>query len=205
LTLVGVSCRRDWVQSHGESRDSLDARWLKFLERCELVPVLLPNNVPALSKLIERVRPRGLLLTGGGSISQISGEMDDRDAAEAWLLEWAEQGNVPVIGVCRGLQVLLARHGARLAKVEGHVRAEHFVEFTKGSPRHVNSFHDYACTQESILSLRIIGRTRDGVIEMIEHDELPWLGIGWHPERQDPFSPADLELFRCHFIARGLR
>lgn len=188
-----VACTTRQEAGADETRDNLDVRWHEFLESCGARALLLPNHSSAAGELMEKCDPAGLLLTGGGDIERVSGARSARDLVEELALAWAVRKARPVVGVCRGLQVLIAQDNGALQDVAGHVRTTHSISGAVPE-RRVNSFHHYG-TRAASNSYVILARAPDGVVEMIRHRSLPWIAIGWHPERQDDFDPADVALF----------
>ena len=150
----------------------------------------------------------GLLLGGGGDVDPArygaenrgSKDIDGaRDELEIALVEAAVGAGMPVLGICRGAQVLGVALGGTLVQdiateVEGagpHSEARHEVEVAEGSRLakalggrrvEVNSYHHQA---NKGLGSRVAATARaaDGVIEGIEQGEGFVLGVQWHPER----------------------
>jgi putative glutamine amidotransferase len=201
LSRVLVTQRVVVEPEHGERRDALDQRWHAFLAECGVVPVLVPNHAEAAARLASEVRFDGLLLTGGNDLGVLGGDAPERDAAEELLLERALDARVPVLGVCRGMQLLLHRSGAELGRVEGHVQARQTIRID-GVPTEVNSYHAFGCS-EVPPELEVWARADDGVVKAVRHRSLPLLGVMWHPERLAPFRAADVALFRSVFGARA--
>jgi N5-(cytidine 5'-diphosphoramidyl)-L-glutamine hydrolase len=197
MKTVAVTQRVSTVPTHGERCDYLDQGWTKFLAACGLLPVLLPNVIEAALALCEGTNIAGLVLTGGNDLAALGGDAPDRDAVENVLLDFAEQRELPVLGVCRGMQMIQQRFAIRLCRVEGHV-AQHQVIQIEGESREVNSYHHFA-TFDSRPPLDVWAAAEDGVVKAIRHSVLPITGIMWHPERFAPFSPADMALFRQVF------
>lgn len=179
--------------AHGERRDALDQRWWPFLATCGVLPVPVPNDAELAVALAERAGAAGLLLTGGNDI----GTAPERDATERRLVAWAEARGLPVLGVCRGMQMLLTLAGAALEPVTGHVAVRHAIRLGD-EPREVNSYHGLAARAVAG-ELEAWGVAEDGAVEAVRHRTRPTLGIMWHPEREEPFQAADVALFRSHF------
>lgn len=190
MKLVACTMRQDIVSDGQELRDGLDVSWHQFLGSCGACALLLPNHLATAARLIEECDPTAFLLTGGGDICSISGVRGARDDIEALIVDIARRRRKPIVGICRGLQVLMADDGASIHRVFGHTNINHPVCGTIG-PREVNSFHDYGANSLS-RNYEILARASDGTIEMARHAELPWLGVGWHPERQSSFHPEDI-------------
>jgi putative glutamine amidotransferase len=173
-----------------------------------VLPVLEPGDAePALLAL------DGLLLTGGGDVDpvrygeaavpEVYGVDPGRDAFETALVVAAAHAGLPVLGICRGAQILNVALGGTLLQhvpaVTGRDhclrdRAEELVHevritagtllaATAGSIRiGVNSLHHQAVDRVGA-GLRAVAWSDDGIIEGVESDGLGrFLGVQWHPE-----------------------
>lgn len=143
----------------------------------------------------------GLLLSGGGDLDaslfgQVrhpkAGDPDPaRDRAELALVRAFCALKKPVLGICRGIQVLNVAFGGDLIQhLDGHDGAPHLVRAKPdsrlralcGAEFSANSFHHQAVGRVGS-GLRITARAADGTVEAIEHEALPVYGVQWHPER----------------------
>ncbi|MER7516495.1 gamma-glutamyl-gamma-aminobutyrate hydrolase family protein [Streptomyces sp. NPDC126499] len=135
----------------------------------------------------------------------------ERDAHELALARAALDRGIPVLAVCRGMQVLnVALGGTLVADLPpGEVRhlspeaaptdgtADHLVTFEPGSivaglfgTRAVtNSWHHQAVDRCGA-GLVVTGRTTDGVVEAVELPDAPVLGVQWHPEWMESDDPT---------------
>ena len=177
------------------------------------VPRQFPNYEEALVRAGAVVRYAGcgledwdgLVLPGGGDIhpryygmdlEDCRGADEKRDREELALAERFLDRGKPILGICRGLQVLnVALGGTLLQHVEGHGMADgrdgfHPVDTETGSflgkiygRRYVvNTAHHQALDRLGA-GLRAVQWAGDGVVEAVEHRELPVWGVQWHPER----------------------
>ena len=187
--------------SHGERRDALDQRWAGFVLHAGFLPVPLPNRVDAVPALLEACAPAGIVLTGGNDLADYGGDAPERDATERELLARAEALGVPVLAVCRGMQLVQHLAGVRLERVEGHVCARQEI-VRDGGEVELNSYHRYG-SRDTAPELEVWARAADGVVKAVRHRSRPLLGIMWHPERLAPFHAYDFDLVRRHFAPRG--
>lgn len=168
----------------------------------------------------------GLLLTGGSDIDprfygqqpdRALGETDpERDAYELELLTLADRTGLPVLAICRGMQLVNVHRGGtliqHLAQSERHRRrdtpasaAVHPVVISAGSrlqeilgadQAQVNSRHHQAVDRLGA-GLAISARdAEDGVVEAIEDPSHTFLvAVQWHPEDQAPVDEVQRRLF----------
>lgn len=179
-----------------ENSDHLDKRWIFFMEKCEMLPILIPNNKDIFDYYISGFRCDGIILSGGGNIYSLGGNKT-RDDIETLLIEYSIKKNVPLIGVCRGMQKIQDYHGIALEKVSGNVETKQEI-FINGKIHEVNSFHDYGAFQNND-DFEVWGKGKDKVIKAIKHKKFKISGIMWHPERISPIRKFDLDFFREFF------
>jgi gamma-glutamyl-gamma-aminobutyrate hydrolase PuuD len=180
-----------------EKRDGLDQRWLPFLDACGLLPILLPNDEKMAKSLIQEIQPEGILLTGGGDLTKYGGAYPERDQVEGALLHYAMAENIPLVGICRGMQAIQNLFNVPLEGVDGHI-AEEFEILIDGKCFMVNSYHNLG-SKITVDELAVWAVARDGIIMAIRHSSHPILGIMWHPERIYPFRPDDIQLIAKFF------
>ncbi len=177
-----------------ERRDALDQNWSAFLSACGFLAVPVSNHTGRAGELWTRLNPAALVLTGGNDLIELSGDAPERDDAERALLARALAEKVPVLAICRGMQLLLRHFGVPLGPVAGHVAERHAITF-EGRRRIVNSYHRFGALQAPA-EWMVSGRSGDGVIEAVRGTRDAFLGLMWHPEREAPFAEADIDLVR---------
>lgn len=187
---VVISQRRDTVPGYNEIRDCLDIRFAKLLWEWGFLPLPLASGISNPSDYLRAISPDAIVLTGGNDI----GRAPERDALETAALDYALCNQLPVFGICRGLQMLNHYQGGQLRSISGHVAIRHTISgpLTQNSPRTVNSYHKQAVYPDTLgNNLRALAWVEDGSIEALCHTTLPWLAIMWHPERDSPLNAAD--------------
>jgi N5-(cytidine 5'-diphosphoramidyl)-L-glutamine hydrolase len=197
VKIVAITQRVAVVPEYGERRDCLDQAWPRFIAACGLLPLPLPNVVDVALAMFARAEVAGLVLTGGNDLAAVGGDAPERDLTESALLDAAESRRLPVIGVCRGMQVIQQRYAVPLRRVHGHVMPRQSIDI-EGQETEVNSYHNFGAS-ESRLPLNTWAQARDGIVKAIRHSDKPMTGIMWHPERNTPFAERDIALFRDVF------
>ncbi|MGD0300360.1 MAG: gamma-glutamyl-gamma-aminobutyrate hydrolase family protein [Bryobacteraceae bacterium] len=197
MKTVAVTQRVAVDPPHATRRDCLDQVWIKFLLECGLLPIPIPNSVEAALTICEKVS--GIVLTGGNDLTAYGGDAPDRDETESALLDLAERRDLPVLGVCRGMQMIQHRFGTRLQQVHGHVAPRQHISID-GKRVEVNSFHNFGA-MEVHPPLMTWAIADDGVIEAVKHSSSRMIGVMWHPERRQPFASDDVALFSRFFEA----
>jgi putative glutamine amidotransferase len=195
----------------------LPADYPSKVEAAGAIAVVLPPGAPA--EVLDRLD--GLVLSGGADIdpgrygaptdAATSGVRPDRDASEVALAAAALDRDVPVLAICRGMQLLAVATGGSLHQhvpdVVGHEHhrpqpgtyGSHRVRIEPGTRLHallgdsvdVNSHHHQGI--DATGEMRASGWAEDGLNEALEHPDRAFdIGVQWHPEALD-----DLRLFEA--------
>src|SRR5207247_6896934 len=119
---VAVTAPRRSVD--GRERVTLNTAYVRALERSGLVPLAVPTMIAPDRAAAALQSVRGLVLTGGEDVAPQRygasphprlGEVDaDRDAAEVALIEAARKRRLPILAICRGIQILNVALGGTL-------------------------------------------------------------------------------------------
>jgi len=176
-----------------------------------IAPLASMDDVDAILETLD-----GLVLTGGGDIDPVrygqgqhrahAAVAQPKHDADFQLAARALEFELPILGVCYGMQLLTVLHGGDLVQdlqslVKGALEhwgeppkdAEHPIRVEKGSLLHriqgcesllVNSHHHQAAGKTG--TLKVTARTEDGVVEAVEPSRPSksfLLGVQWHPER----------------------
>ncbi|WMJ81321.1 gamma-glutamyl-gamma-aminobutyrate hydrolase family protein [Clostridium sp. MB40-C1] len=198
MKLIGITQRVEFIEDYNEKRDCLDKKWSEFLLRCNLIPVILPNNIECAKNIIRSINLDGFLFTGGNNLVKYGGQEQERDNLERFCMNYAIENRLPIIGVCRGMQFIQDYFGVNLEKLHNHVAVEHEIKLGENNIV-VNSYHSWGA-KDTVSDLIVKACSKDKVIEAVKHKYYDIYGIMWHPERVSPFSESDIEFFEKAFL-----
>ncbi len=213
---VAISQRVVESPSYEESRDALAHDWMEWAQNSIPNASLfqIPNRPEELPLWFGALEPDLVVLSGGNNW----GERAERDDTERLLVEIARAKGLPIIGVCRGLQVLNKLYGGEIctdihaAAGSSHVATNHLVKIThtsfsdmsKSGFVSVNSYHDQGVLLRDLAPGLLAFALGDGdVVEGFVHVSEPILSVQWHPERNNPGSFFD-EAIVEKFLSRGV-
>lgn len=203
---IAIIQRVEFIKKRNEFCDALDQRWTELLLSINLFPIFLPNNISYVKKFIKTREINGLLISGGGSLVKYNGSSPERDEIEKIMINFSIKKNIPVLGVCRGMQSIQNYFGNKIQNIKNHVKENHTLNILDNTRigkilkqyDQVNSFHDYGSykTNKNIITLAM---SNDGIVEAIKHADRQIYGIMWHPERENPFNNVDKLFFKMVF------
>jgi len=227
--IIGVTIEK-YTNKSGTLRWAVNEAYTSAIVQAGGIPLLLANGLPrpALESFCSRVD--GILLTGGGDVETARYDGEDhpavgrpdpaRDETEITLAQICAQQKIPLLGICRGAQVLnIALGGTLYAHIpvqfssslqhdchaldDARTHLAHTVQIQPGSRLHqvvgetglpVNSLHHQGL-QRLGSDLQSTAWAPDGLVEAVELADHPFfIGVQWHPECL-PDQPATQALF----------
>ena len=199
--------------NYGELTCKLSEGYYKSIQRAGGVPVIIPplSDTDSIINTLEHID--GLLLSGGGDYNplftgedpspKLGGINNERDLPELLITQLAYNRQIPMLGICRGIQTLAIALGGKVKQdISDICKVKHSQDADRSEPTHsvaieedsilytlynnktiyVNSFHHQA-VEDGGKRFRVVGRSADGIIEAIESSEFKSImGVQWHPE-----------------------
>ena len=203
--------------NYSEQSCQLAEGYYKSVVRAGGVPVIIPPvaDTDVLINTLERLD--GLLLSGGADFNplyageepspRLGGINSERDLPELLVTQLAYNRQIPMLGICRGIQTLVMALGGKVNQdISDIAKVRHSQDADRSEPTHsvmidqdstlyniyqdqlsdgnlfVNSFHHQAVA-DSGPRFRVVAKSSDGIIEAIESREFKSiLGVQWHPE-----------------------
>mgnify|MGYP005644426075 CR=1 FL=1 len=189
---IGISLRIVSAENYDEKRDALSKDWPQFFEKLNMTLVLIPNFLTNLESYLDSIEIDGIILSGGDNV----GDFPERDSTETTLLQYGIIHDLPIFGVCRGMQMINHFFNGTIIKnlSEEHVGKPHEIKISNTRISHkfesesfsVNSFHNNII-QDKNLGKNLVSFAKtisDNTVEGIFHKEYKILGVMWHPERE---------------------
>jgi len=218
----------------------INEKLMDFVPRSAVDGVVAAGGIPVGLPYIPKeqinglvARLDGIIFTGGPDIDptfmgeepipQLGATNRNRDIFEIALVRTAVAKNIPILGICRGAQIINVALGGTVyqdlnSQFPGKV-LKHHQEAPGDQPTHfisvnhdsylfktvsdnvfVNSRHHQAI-KDVATGLNIVAEAPDGVIEGIENSDASIQGVQWHPENMWQHDSRQLELFQ-DFISR---
>ena len=199
---------------------TLAKAYYRSVELAGCVPVVLPPALDAQQIPGMLARIDALVLSGGADINPLfageepcrglHGINSERDAFELLLTRLAFDRQIPILGICRGIQTLAMALGGSIHQDIYSTGGDRLLKHSQDAPRstrthsaevapgtllakiygagrmYVNSFHHQAVNEPGP-HLKVSATAADGVVEAVESSEFkPVVGVQWHPECLEP-------------------
>ena len=190
-----ISMRQDYFHNKEELRFCIDTKLINWVLYLGFKPLLV-SDLKALNFFLKQnsLKIKGILLSGGNDINKNS----LRYTIEKRLTNISKKKNIPLLGICHGLQFINYLEGGTLKKINNHVRVYHKIKSKYDYPLKVNSFHEYGIKKLG-RNFEIIAYSEDNQIEAIKHKNYNWLGWMWHPKREKKFNKDLIKIAKSFF------
>lgn len=215
---VGFTCRQTVMEGRGNMTE-WEGEYVKYYSQFGIHPILLTPEMlegETIEPFVKELELEGFIIGGGNGVDPKLWDeerlyenrwSEPRQKLNEWVLQYAEQNSLPVLGVCTGLHVMNVYFGGRLlqnigkqmsssiihSSGDGKPHTPHEVQLigitAYGSTVMVNSYHNQGILPEMVGKELVIWATcKDGTVEALYHKKFPFVGVTWHPER-DYASP----------------
>lgn len=220
----------------GVRTHNLAVDYTQAIERAGGIPVILPLHIEDTDSLINTLD--GIVFSGGGDIDAarfnqenhetVDGIDAERDSFEIRMMETAFARDMPILAICRGVQIMNVQqggdliqdipsqtdsnkeHAQRNQKIGEHdifdeieiMAGDNPVTAAMGTGKvSINSFHHQSLGTVAD-SLEVVAKSNDGIVEMVYAPEQTYtIGTQWHPERLAAKDGKNQSLFDDLIVA----
>ena len=231
--LIGILPNIEMIEKEpfqGHERSSLNQNYILSIIKAGGIPVLLPVIEDKFIIKSQMDLIDGLMLTGGADVDPLLygeephpdlgyiNQKRDRFESDAVLIAYKQMK--PILGICRGIQIINVAFGGTLYQDLSLFDSKNKVKHSQNAEMHTathtvdlipstslyemfgklkietNTFHHQA-VKDLAPGFIINAKAKDGVVEGIEKLDYPFLvGVQWHPERMTDHDHSMLELFK---------
>ena len=169
--------------------DFLDYNWIKYFEKKNYNFYIIPNSKRNFLKISKKIKPNLIILAGGNDLFQNNKYVKNRLKVEKDLINYGISKKIPILGVCRGMQLINHFFKGKISKVKGHMRKKNRVTFKQKifSKKYIDitSYHNYGIKKKDMASkFDALATDNNENIEIFKHKKLNIFGVMWHPERE---------------------
>ena len=177
--------------------DFLDHYWLDYFSKKNYNFLLIPNSLSLAKKKLNEIKDNDLIILPGGSDLFESNKISKtRLNIEKNLINISLRKKIPLLGICRGMQLLNIFFGGKINKVKNHMKKKNKIFFEENFfPKKsliVNCYHNYGIKNKfKSKKFKTIATDKEGNLEMFRHKNKNIHGIMWHPEREKNYKKLD--------------
>jgi len=161
----------------------LDYTWYKYAKKLKfnLIGISFEVNL----KSIDLKKIDGIIFSGGNNLNSVQKKKENllRDIFEKKLFRHFKKKKVPILGVCRGMQLISQLHKIRLYKSQNHVTKGHDIVLIDKKKINVNSYHNYIIKSAPNSFIIDAKNMKDNSIEIMSYKRKQILCLMFHPER----------------------
>lgn len=203
---IAITARLIENNTYFELRNALDIRWAKLFSELNVLPIPLLTGFDFEKYINNGLYIDAIILSGGNDLNSQNPNYlsETRDKYEKNLINIALKQNIPLLGICRGMQIIGDFFNASFETRNNHISKRHKIISAKSSKyfeflnkiEEVNSFHKY-CIKDISDDFIISARSDDNSVEAIEHKNYKIFAQMWHPEREEPFNQFEIDLIKA--------
>ena len=178
--------------------DFVDHYWINYFKLKKLSFFSLPNitnyKIDLFKNKIELI-----ILPGGNDLFSKDKISKARLKIEFGLIKYGLKKKIPILGICRGMQVINLFFKGKQSRIYGHMKTRHKIffknKFFAKKILNVNSYHNFGIPIKKISNdLKVIAVDKNDNVEMFKHKKKNIYGFMWHPERNKNYKELNMIL-----------
>ena len=177
----------------------LDLDWYKYASKLKfnLIPISYKINL----SFFKKIKVDGIIFSGGNSLNKFEKKKQNllRDKFETNLFNYFKKKNLPILAVCRGMQLISDLNNTKLFKTRNHVTKGHNIILNNKKIINVNSYHTFLIKKTPSQFKVLAQHKKDKSIEAMKHKKNKILCLMFHPERKSKDQTKVNKLFKEFF------
>tara|TARA_B110000196_G_C21132864_1_gene659465 strand:+ start:1244 stop:1846 length:603 start_codon:yes stop_codon:yes gene_type:complete len=177
----------------------LDLDWYNYASKLKfnLIPLGYKMNL----SLFEKIKIDGIIFSGGNSLNKLEKKKENllRDIFETNLFNYFKKKKLPILMVCRGMQLISHLNNTKIFKTKNHVTKSHDIILDNNEIINVNSYHNYLIRKIPDQFISLAQHKKDKSIEAMKHKKNKILCLMFHPERHSKDQTKVNKLFKKFF------
>ncbi len=193
---MSIIISSNYKKHHKTYIDFIDHYWINYFKLKKISFFLIPN-IDNYKENFSKNQIRLVILPGGNDLCSKDKISKIRLKVEFKLIKYALKNDIPILGICRGMQVINLFFKGKQNKIYGHMRTNHQIYFEKKifgkKLMYVNSFHNFGIPLKKMSNkFDVIALDGDKNVEIFKHKRKKILGLMWHPERNKTYNQLNL-------------
>ena len=169
--------------------DFIDHNWISYFDKKKIKFTIIPNSTSFDLSHISKKNIKLIILPGGNDLFSKIYLSKVRLKNELDLINFGIRYKIPILGVCRGMQVINLFYKGKQKKIKNHMRIRHKVYFNNNffnkKSIDLNSYHNFSIPINLLgENLTPIGLDKSKNVEFFRHNKLRIFGTRFHPERE---------------------
>ena len=178
--------------------DFVDHYWINYFKLKKISFFSLPN-ISNYKLEFSKYKIKLIILPGGNDLFSKDKISKARLKMEFDLIKYGLKKKIPILGICRGMQVINLFFKGKQARIYGHMKTRHKIffknKFFNKKIINVNSYHNFGIPIKKISNnLEVIAVDKNDNVEMFKHKKKSIYGFMWHPERNKNYKKIKIIL-----------
>ena len=186
----------NYKKHHKTYIDFVDHYWINYFKLKKISFYSIPN-ISTYKYNFSKNFIKLIILPGGNDLYSKNKMSKTRLKVEFELIKYGLKNDIPILGICRGMQVINLFFKGKQNRIYGHMKNSHRIYFEKkifGKKfMYVNSFHNFGIPLKKMSNkFDVIALDKDKNVEIFKHKRKNILGLMWHPERNKTYNQLNL-------------
>ena len=176
--------------------DFIDHYWINYFKFKKISFYSIPN-ISTYKYNFSKNFIKLIILPGGNDLYSKNKMSKTRLKVEFELIKYGLKNDIPILGICRGMQVINLFFKGKQKKIIGHMKSKHQIFFKKKfftkTKMSVNSFHNFCIPIKNMSrKFSVIALDQDNNVEIFKHKKKKIYGFMWHPERNRNYKELNM-------------